>query len=140
MTESTPQVDVAIGVLVEERDGYTCVLIARRKQDAVLGGYWELPGGKIERGEHPAQCLVREYEEELGITVETTRELPLITFQYDHARVRLHPFFCRRTQGSAEPRNLHVADHRWVKAADLLDYRFPPANDALMRQVRDTLV
>ncbi len=86
MTESTPQVDVAIGVLVEERDGYTCVLIARRKQDAVLGGYWELPGGKIERGEHPAQCLVREYEEELGITVETTRELPLITFKYDQAR------------------------------------------------------
>ncbi|MEX2215444.1 MAG: (deoxy)nucleoside triphosphate pyrophosphohydrolase [Phycisphaeraceae bacterium] len=140
MAEPCQQVDVAIGVLVEQRDAHTCVLIARRKHDAVLGGYWELPGGKIERGESPAQCLIREYEEELGVTVETTSELPVITFHYDHAQVRLHPFFCRRLAGSAEPRNLHVADHRWVKAANLLDYTFPPANDALMRQVRDILV
>ncbi len=131
-------VHVAIGILVESRQAATCVLIARRKADAVLGGYWELPGGKIEPGESPQQCLVREFEEELGVVVEPGEALAMIEFQYDHARVRLHPFFCRRVRG--EPENRHVAEHRWIEARELLDYQFPPANTDLMRQVHARLL
>jgi len=31
-------------------------------------GEWELPGGKLERGEPPETCLVREIREEMGVT------------------------------------------------------------------------
>ena len=130
-------VQVAIGILTEHRQGATHVLIARRKDDAVLGGYWELPGGKIEAGESPEQCLVREFEEELAIVVQPGEALAVIEFQYDHAKVRLHPFFCRRIRG--EPVNRHVAEHRWIEARSLLDYQFPPANTELMRQVHARL-
>lgn len=130
-------VHVAIGILTEHRQGATRVLIARRKDDAVLGGYWELPGGKIEAGESPEQCLVREFEEELGIVVQPGKALAVIEFQYDHAKVRLHPFFCSRVSG--EPVNRHVAEHRWIEARELLDYQFPPANTQLMRQVHARL-
>ncbi len=133
-------IDVAIGVLVEYRQGRPWVLIARRKPDAVLGGYWELPGGKIETGESPQQCLSREFEEELGVIVQVHDALPIIEFAYDHAHVRLHPFHCAPAPDSPAPRNLHVAEHRWVQAEDLMHYQFPPANVPLIEEVRRTLM
>lgn len=33
-------------------------------------GYWSVPGGKIEFGEHPAAAAIREFEEETGLSAE----------------------------------------------------------------------
>jgi 8-oxo-dGTP pyrophosphatase MutT (NUDIX family) len=30
---------------------------------------WELPGGRLERGEDPVACLAREFAEELGVEI-----------------------------------------------------------------------
>jgi len=46
------------------------VLLARRRQGASMAGYWEFPGGKMEEGETPQQCLQRELREELDIVTE----------------------------------------------------------------------
>jgi len=45
------------------------LLAARRSDPPSLAGRWELPGGKVERGESPADALHRELREELGIAV-----------------------------------------------------------------------
>ncbi|WP_080799328.1 NUDIX domain-containing protein [Desulfamplus magnetovallimortis] len=34
-----------------------CVLLTRRKKGQMLEGYWEFPGGKIEKDETPQSCL-----------------------------------------------------------------------------------
>ena len=50
------------------RDG--AVLAALRPADKALGGFWELPGGKVEPGESDAMALRRELYEELGVQLE----------------------------------------------------------------------
>lgn len=69
----------AVGVL-QAQDG--SVLLAQRPLGKPWSGYWEFPGGKIEVGETPADALVRELQEELGIT--PTQFYPWITRTYEY--------------------------------------------------------
>jgi len=129
--QSQSQLEVAIGAIVENSyEAGPRVLICLRPKGVVLGGLWELPGGKIEPGETPAECLRREFEEELGLSIEVGRPLGPIEHVYDHAHVLLRPFLCRRLAG--EPQDLQVAEHRWVGPGELADYTFPEANGRLM--------
>ena len=133
------QVEVAVGVLVERTGagGGWRVLIAKRKDETVLGGYWELPGGKREPGETMETCLAREFREEVGLEVSVGEALPVISHVYPHAHVVLHPFFCKRVSG--EPANLQVAEHRWVSPEELTQFRFPEANAELIEYVHRRL-
>ena len=121
---------VAIGILVRLIDGRPHLLVTRRKADVVLAGYWEFPGGKIEPGEDPRQCVAREFVEEVNLQVTVGEELPAIEYTYPHGHVRLHPFLCEWSAG--EPENRHVVEHRWIPPAELTRYEFPPANATLI--------
>jgi len=102
------------------------ILITRRKADQVLAGYWELPGGKLEPDESPADAVVRELLEEVGIEVAPVAALPPVEHRYDHAHVRLSPFICRHLAGT--PRPLHADELRWVRPEALSGYAFPDAS------------
>jgi A/G-specific adenine glycosylase len=127
------EIDVVIGLVC--RDGK--ILISQRRQQDPLGGYWEFPGGKQEPGESREQCLVRELAEELAIRVRALEPLQSVTYDYAEVRVHLHPFFCEHVDGEPQP----LASQRltWAAAHDLHHYRFPPANDSLIRWLTERL-
>ena len=123
---SGPIVDVAIGLVW--KDGR--VLIARRPAGVHLGGLWEFPGGKVEAGESPEACLLRELREELGIEAEIAGKREVIEFTYPDRAVRLHPIDCRWVSG--EPHPAGSEEPRWVATSELPAYEFPPANAPLL--------
>lgn len=81
-------VEVAGGVLLRA-DGQE-FLLAQRPEGKVYAGYWEFPGGKVEAGETVRDALIRELQEELGITVTACSPWLTREFTYPHARVRLN--------------------------------------------------
>jgi 8-oxo-dGTP diphosphatase len=83
-------VDVAVGVLIDERGRF---LLTSRPPGKVYAGWWEFPGGKLERDESVGAALARELHEELGIVVGEVRPWKTTRVDYAHARVRLH--FCK---------------------------------------------
>lgn len=91
-------VEVAAAVML--RSAGQEFLLAQRPEGKVYAGYWEFPGGKVEPGESVRAALIRELQEELGITV--TECSPWLTrqFTYPHATVRLH--FWRVTAWTGE--------------------------------------
>jgi 8-oxo-dGTP diphosphatase len=80
-------VDVAVGVLIGERGRF---LLTSRPAGKVYAGWWEFPGGKLERGETVEAALARELHEELGIETVDVRPWHVTRVDYAHARVRLH--------------------------------------------------
>lgn len=128
MTES-PVIQVSAGLLF--RAGK--LLIAQRLADTHLGGLWEFPGGKLERGESWEEGLVRELREELGVAVAVGRLFSEITHAYPEKTVHLRFYVCSLVQG--EPQALGCADLAWVSASDLARHQFPPADEPLLSQL-----
>jgi len=99
-------------VAVIERDG--CLLAIRRADGIAAGGYWCLPGGAIEPGESPADAVVREVQEEIGLCVRPIAEMwqwrrsddQLLLYWW---RVHLEDETQRLSLATAE-----VAEARWV--------------------------
>ena len=83
-------VDVAVGVLIKPNGDF---LLTSRPPGKVYEGYWEFPGGKLERGETVEQALRRELLEEIGITIGTVQAWKVELVDYPHALVRLN--FCK---------------------------------------------
>lgn len=127
-----PHHHIAVGVI---RDDDGRLLIARRPENAMLGGLWEFPGGKQEPEEPLRETVRRELKEELGVDVTVDPEpFEVIRHAYSHFTITLHAFFATIQNGTPAAQNREPI--QWVTAQALTEYAFPKAN----RRVTDTLV
>jgi mutator protein MutT len=121
--------DIVEGTLaVIERDGE--ILLSLRPEGKHLAGYWEFPGGRIEPGESPEACVVRELREELGVSIRVLETFGTIEHAYPEKRVRLHGFRCEIVSG--DPRPLQCDAVEWVPRASLPGRKLPPADQAVL--------
>jgi len=106
-----------------ERDNL--ILAAQRSANMSLPLKWEFPGGKIDYGESPEECLRREIVEEMGIQVSVGKSLSATSHNYPTFSVTLHPFVCSIESGEIvlhehaaivwlPPEELHNLD--WAEA------------------------
>lgn len=124
---------IVVAAAIIAREGR--YLIARRKPDVHLGGFWEFPGGKCESGESMEDCLRRELLEELGVSLSTTVPFQTIRHAYPEQTVELHFFQCSIGSGEAIARD--CAEIRWVDPSDFALYRFPPADEAILKTLQE---
>lgn len=117
-----PHKQIAVAVVFRGKD----LLIDQRLESSMLGGLWEFPGGKIEPGETPEECVVREVKEEIGIDVRVEAPLTTIEHAYTHFTITLMAYICRYVAGEAQA--LQCSQVRWIRPEHLPDYAFPMAN------------
>jgi 8-oxo-dGTP diphosphatase len=115
------------------------VLLAQRPEGKQLAGLWEFPGGKVEPGETPEQCLIRELQEEIGIETDIPCLAPLTfaSHSYDDFHLLMPLFVCRRFRGIAQPKEGQVL--KWVRPKHMRDYPMPPADAPLIQFLIDLL-
>lgn len=115
------------------------VLIAQRPPGKSMAGLWEFPGGKVEPGETPEACLIRELEEELGIKATQACLAPFVfaSHGYEDFHLLMPLYLCRRWEGTA--RALEHKALAWKRPSELSGLPMPPADAPLVAHLRDFL-
>lgn len=107
------------------------ILIGKRPEGKDLAGYWEFPGGKLETGETVEECIRRELKEELGADSEVGGYIMSVSRAYPHGEFKLVVHKARLFCGQ-QPRALVHQELCWVRANELKNYCFPPADEEII--------
>jgi A/G-specific adenine glycosylase len=125
-----PHYDISVGVVW---DGDK-VLIGKRKEDQMLGGLWEFPGGKHEEGEEFSDTCKRELKEETGLDVEIDKQYCIVKHAYSHFKITLHAFKCQVLGGQMEAKS--ASELKWITLDDIDIYAFPKANKIVLEHLK----
>lgn len=119
--------EVVCGIILNSEG---LIFAARRSEGRSFGGYWEFPGGKIERGERPKEALQRELVEELGLKLEIGNSLHTISWENQTGAYSLEAFICSHDLAGMV---LHDHDtYGWFAIEDLLRLEMLIADLALL--------
>ncbi len=141
MKLSNPDLDlpnrhIHVACAIIEQNGY--VLAAQRSSIMSLPLKWEFPGGKIDAGETPQDCLQRELVEEMGICIQIGKPLSLTTHDYSSFIVTLYPFVCSILSGE-----IVLHEHSaicWCKPDDLMLLDWAEADGPVIKEYISNLI
>lgn len=126
---------IEVTAAIIEQEGK--VLLARRKVGQHLAGFWEFPGGKIEKNESPQACLKRELQEEFDVETKIHDFVTESIFDYPNKTVKLMAF---RVQLMGGDFALHAHDEIcWVLPSQLMDYKLAPADIPIAQDYFDSI-
>ena len=105
-------------------------LIARRPEKGLLGGLWEFPATRQQKGETLKTCCLRGIREETGVEATIQSRFRTVKHAYTHFSVTMHAFQCDYQGGSARP--LGCSETSWVSLKEISGYAFSRANRKLI--------
>lgn len=98
---------------------------------------WEIPGGKLEPGETPEECIVREIREELATEVRAERILGVVDYDYPTFHLTMHCILCTIVSGK-----LQLLEHeaaKWVNKETLRSVEWLPADRLILDKIEELL-
>jgi 8-oxo-dGTP diphosphatase len=114
------------------------VLLAQRSAAMDLPGKWEFPGGKVEDGEDPKACLLREIREELSIEIRVKQTLTPVEYAYPTKTIRLLPFLAEWISGK-----IILSEHSqfaWYDKNQLFFLDIAPADLPILHELTEKWV
>ena len=124
------------GVAIIDQDKNK-VLAGKRNADRLVGGMWEFPGGKIEKGETPQEADKRELKEEFHDEVQIGPQLgETVSYEYDFGIVKLTVFFAKLLTN-----NFDLVAHsevEWLSADEVQKLNWAPADAPLVKELART--
>ena len=127
--KNLPQIKVCAGIL---RRG-NLILIGQRAEKK-YNGLWEFPGGKIEMGETPEECLKRELLEELGIDCVVGDLVCRTECLREDKIIILYTYVIQEFSG--EMQNLVHRDLKWISLKDLRKDQLLPADRPVVDKLK----
>lgn len=115
-------IEVVAGIIYKD----TKFLIAQRNLKKSQGGFWEFPGGKVEKGETYEEALKREIKEEFDADIEVREYVSEIIHHYPEKDIKL--IFYKAKLISPNVKLLEHEDFRWITKSDKNNFEFSGAD------------
>lgn len=110
------------------------ILLTRRKKGKSLEGFWEFPGGKVEKNENDSDALKRELKEELGLDVLQIDYFTENKHDYNSMSINLVAYKCIANE---DPRKLVDHDkYEWVSIGEVVNFNLAEADKPILEDLK----
>ena len=118
-----------------EREGKTLMLHRVKKKNDVNHDKWIGVGGKLEPGETPQDCMLREFAEETGLTLTAWAYRGVVTFLSEDWTEEMHLFSATAAQGTLRP--CDEGELEWVETDALTRLPIWEGDRVFLRLLRE---
>ena len=98
---------------------------------------WEFPGGKMEPGETMQQAIIREIQEELGVTIFPTKLVTTVEYDYPTFHLTMHCLLSTVVEG--EIKLIEHEDAKWLTRETLDSVEWLPADIEVVEKLKQLL-
>ena len=137
-------ITVSGAIILRTREVSTgSTIVVQKEIFATQRGYgdykdgWEIPGGKLEPGETPEACIVREIREELATEIKAEKILGVVEYDYPNFHLTMHCILCSIVSGE-----LKLLEHeaaRWLTKENLRSVDWLPADRLILDKIEEIL-
>lgn len=130
------KITVSGAIILREQNGKKEIFATQRGYGDYKDG-WEIPGGKIEAGESPQECIVREIREELAAEVKAVRQVGVVDYDYPNFHLTMHCILCSLVSGE-----LTLLEHeaaKWLNKETLMSVDWLPADRLILFEIQKLL-